>query len=88
MDRAASRVAGAIVTPPQPTVDELKQGGLQGRRDAFTARLLKAQREADAALLKRCAGLPTRNETLDPYGDSDWPDSYAFRAAPYHGWPL
>jgi hypothetical protein len=27
-------------------------------------------------------------DTLDPYGDTDWPEDLLFRAAPYHGWPL
>lgn len=27
-------------------------------------------------------------DTLDPYGDTDWPEDWLFRAAPYHGWPL
>jgi len=27
-------------------------------------------------------------DTLDVYGETDWPEDWAFRAAPYHGWPL
>jgi hypothetical protein len=44
--------------------------------------------EAFRASVKRVRAIPYREETLDPYEDRDWPDSYGFRAAPYHGWPL
>lgn len=74
----ASRMeSGAARLAPTPPI-----ASPQSIRESF------AQFAAEERAKRKPVAPRAEPDTLDPYGDTDWPEDWLFRSAPYHGWPI